>query len=265
MRHVVVLLLLTTLLLIRQDHFVWCTGSPSLSPVSNSTYSNPRNPHILNSNKTAIPGPTGSISYNDGNETITIDFSDVEFYPVENSFGFPLHYSGSNELFRRNFLPGIELHSSSTSWEQNVIKSLIGAIDFDNVHSHPKGRIISASDLPHLLNSLPGHPLHQGTPDYHKSYGISSHGPSIFDHKKFTTLTVDANFGPDNVRYYSMARFQNGMTFGRKIIRLAMWQSLNQGNPRHIWLSDNTNWGNGTLTPLGRIMTPSGFSILWTI
>lgn len=250
-----VLLLVTTLTLVHHDHFVSCTGSQAGESPPVTSYSN----------KASIPGPSGSIVYNDGNETITIDFSDVEFYPVESSLGFPLHYSLHNELFKRNFTPATELHAASTSWEQNVIKSLVGAIDFDSVHDIPKGRIISASDLPHLHNSLPGHPLHQGTPDYHKSYGISSHGPSIFDHKKFTTLTIDANFGPENVRYYSMARFQSGMRIGRKIIRLAMWQSLNQGNPRHLWLSDNTNWGNGTLTPLGRIMTPSGFGVLWTI
>lgn len=250
------LFLMTSLTLVHHHILVQCLGS--------SLPGNPSSPYTY-SNKSSIRGPTGSIVYNDGNETITIDFSDVEFYPVESSLGFPLHYSLHNELFKRNCTPSIELHSASTVWEQNVIKSLIGAIDFDTVHEIPKGRIISASDLPHLHNSLPGHPLHQGTPDYHKSYGISSHGPSIFDGKKFTTITIDANFGPDNVRYYSMARFQNGMTIGRKIVRLAMWQSLNQGNPRHIWLSDNTSWGNGTLTPLGRINTPSGFGVLWTI
>lgn len=36
-----------------------------------------------------IPGP-GAVVFNDGNETITVDFSDIEFYPVES---FPLFTS----------------------------------------------------------------------------------------------------------------------------------------------------------------------------
>lgn len=204
-------------------------------------------------NSQLIPGPS-TIVYNDGNETITVDFSDVEFYPVES---FPLFTSN-----QKNISEG--LHVASTTWERKIIKQLIGALDLDYMNGIKAGRIISASDLPQLL-SPPGHPLHQGTPDYTKAYGISSLGGSNFYQKKFTTIAVEADFGNGNKRHYSMVRYQNRVKFGRKIIRFAMWQSLNQDKPRHIWLTDAHMWRESSLTPLGRMMTPAGYAILWTL
>jgi len=111
----------------------------------------------------------------------------------------------------------------------------------------------------------PGHPMSHGTPDYSKSYGISSLGPSNFGQKKFTTLAVEADFGGGNVRHYAMVRMQNKVNFGRKIVRFAMWQSLNQDHPRHVWLTDANMWRETTLKPIGRLMTPAGYAILWTL
>jgi hypothetical protein len=197
------------------------------------------------------------VTYNDGNSTVTVDFSDIEFYPVES---FPLFTASSPS---NATVEG--LHTASSDYERQTIKRLISAIEIDSLNGQKAGRIFSASDLPSLFSS-PGHPLYQGTPDYSKSYGVSSLGASNFGHKKFTTLAVEADFGVSNlVRHYAMARFQNRVNFGRKIVRFAMWQSLNQDKPRHVWLTDANMWRETTLKPLGRLMTPAGFAILWTL
>ena len=200
-----------------------------------------------------IPGPS-SVTYNDGNTTVTVDFSDIEFYPVES---FPLFTANT-----QNTSEGLYLASSD--FERATIKRLISAIDVDSLNGQKPGRILSASDLP-SLHSPPGHPMFQGTPDYTKAYGVSSLDPSNFGHKKFTTLAIDADFGSGNIRHYAMARFQNRVNFGRKIVRFTMWQSLNQDKPRHVWLTDANMWRETTLKPLGRLMTPAGFAILWTL
>lgn len=199
-----------------------------------------------------IPGP-GAVVFNDGNETITVDFSDIEFYPVES---FPLFTSVMPNASEGLKVPG-------TAWEKKLIRQLITAVDFDQVTAIKEGRIMSASDLPQMLSS-PGHPAFQGTPDYLKAYGISSLGPATLLQKKFTTLAIEADFGQNNLRHYSMVRFQNRFNFGRKIARFAFWQSMNEDKPRHIWLTDATMWRGVSLKPLGRILTPGGWAIMWT-
>ncbi|KAI1287032.1 hypothetical protein HDE_10805 [Halotydeus destructor] len=208
----------------------------------------------LTSSSGLIPGP-GTFSYNDGNETITFDFSDIEFYPVES---FP--------LFTSTKLTSSEgLKVPATSWEKKIIARLINAVDFDQVNATKEGRLLSASDLPQMLSSPnPSHPMGQGTPDYLKCYGVSSLGPSNLFQKKLTTLAIEGDFAPDNVRHYSVVRLQNNFNFGRKIVRLAFWHSMNEENPRHIWLTDARMWRGTSLTPLGRVLAPGGWAIMWT-
>jgi hypothetical protein len=201
-----------------------------------------------------LPGPS-SVTFNDDNGTsVTVDFSDVEFYPVEY---FPLFTSNKNNATEGLAVP-------MTAFERQSIKRLINAIDIDQFTGSKPGRLMSASDLP-SYHSIPGHPMYQGTPDYSRSYGLSSLGTSTFGHKKFSSLSIDADFGDENVRHYAVARFQNRVNFGRKIVRFTMWQSLNQGKPRHVWLTDASMWRESSLKPLGRLMTPAGYAILWTL
>ena len=195
------------------------------------------------------------MTFNDDNGTaVTVDFSDVEFYPVDY---FPLFTANKKNATEGLFVP-------QTVFERQAIKRLINAIDIDQFTGFKPGRILSASDLP-SHHSLPGHPLYQGTPDYSQLYGISSQGTSNFGHKKFSSLSLDADFGGDSVRHYAVARFQNRVNFGRKIVRFTMWQSLNQGKPRHVWLTDASMWRETSLKPLGRLMTPAGYAILWSL
>lgn len=217
-----------------------------------------RFPHPVISSQ--LSGPS-SVTFNDDNGTaVTVDFSDVEFYPVEY---FPLattsRYFTSNN---RNETEG--LFVPQTAFERLAIKRLINAIDIDLFNETEAGRILSASDLP-SFHSLPGHPLYQGTPDYSQSYGISSLGSYNFGIKRFSPLVLDADFGDDSIRHYAVAHFENKVNFGRKIVRFSMWQSMNQGKPRHVWLTDASMWRETSLKPLGRLMTSAGYAILWSL
>lgn len=217
-----------------------------------------------------IPGPS-SVTFRDGNQTITVDFSDIEFYPVES---FPLFTSPvlpPSHLMVANSTANGGLITASNEWEKRLIHQLINAIELDQLNGLKAGKIVSASELPTayaqpVINPIGGHPLHRGTPNYRNAYSVSSLGPSNFGSKKFTTLAIEADFGSGApVRHYAMARFQNRVNFGRKILRFTMWQSLNQGNPRHVWLTDANMWRESSLKPLGKMMTPAGAAILWTL
>lgn len=243
------------------------SATQDTSPSSTSTKSN------------LIPGPSEVITYRDGNETITVDFSDIEFHPID-AVSFPLFTSSRSNIGNKTTVssyrpfggqsPGGHtsdgLSIPSTDFEKTAVKKIITAVDIDSVNGLKAGRILSLSDLP-SLHAPPGHPLYQGTPDYSKSYGLSSLGPANFGTKKFTALSVEGDFGQGNVRHYATVRLQNKVNFGRRIVRYAMFQSLNEkgGNPRHIWLTDANMWRETTLKPLGRLMTPAGFALMWTI
>lgn len=221
-----------------------------------------------------IPGPS-MVTFRDGNQTITVDFSDVEFYPVES---FPLFTSSvlspSHMATIINSTAGASteggLATANNEWEKRVIHQLINAIDLDQLNGMKAGKIVTASEIASTytvqpVNTISGHPLHRGTPNYRNAYSVSSLGPSNFGSKKFTTLAIEADFGSAAPRHYAMARFQNRVNFGRKILRFTMWQSLNQGNPRHVWLTDANMWRESSLKPLGKMMTPAGPAILWTL
>ena len=219
-----------------------------------------------------IPGPS-VVTFRDGNQTITVDFSDIEFYPVES---FPLFTSSA--LSPTHMAPMVNstgsteggLATAHNEWEKRVIHQLINAIELDQLNGMKACKIVTAGEIASTytvqpVNTISGHPLHRGTPNYRNAYSVSSLGPSNFGSKKFTTLAIEADFGTGSLRHYAMARFQNRVNFGRKIVRFVMWQSLNQGNPRHVWLTDANMWRESSLKPLGKMMTPAGPAILWTI
>jgi len=197
-----------------------------------------------------IPGP-GTVVFNDGNGTISVDFSDIEFYPVE---GFPL-------LTSTETTNSSGLKTPSNTWERNVLNNLVDAVNFDQVFEFGLGRVIRAEDLPRLSSSVGHQRL--------KHYAVSSLGAGKLVQKKFTTFGVEGDFGNNDIRHYALVRVQNRFNFGRKIIRFAFWQSMSDGasgrGPRHIWISDAGMWRGVTLRPIGRVLTPGGWAIMWTL
>lgn len=201
-----------------------------------------------------VRGPS-PVTFNDDNGTsVTVDLSDVEFYPVQD---FPLlafsRNSGSGEVVKRQ-----------TASEKQSIKRLSNRIAIDRIDGLHVDRILSTTDPPQL-HTPTSDPIHHTTPDDSHAYRISSLTSPESGAPLFSSLSPTAEFGQQNVRPFARAQFQDRVTTGRDVQRFAVRQSLNsEGAPRSVWLADGIASPGKGLEPVGRVTTAPGHAVFWS-
>lgn len=122
------------------------------------------------------------------------------------------------------------------------------AIPWEDIKENRMAYISSATTNPNLRGKYPTNLL--------KQYKIIAEHKETVDGIPFTRFGLLSDGSFDNkTRYFAVVGIQRGIYFGRIAIRTAFLFSLNEGNPRPIWLTHNTvsaePWGLKTVQAVG--------------
>lgn len=196
-----------------------------------------------------VRGPS-QVSFTDDNgTTITLDFSDIEFFPANDLDPF---YSTGNfhDLSNDSVLPPVNLR------EQSIVLHLIDVLKLDSVDEESPRIVTSAKFVVPLRERYPTTELSR--------YYITFNGVRTARDRKFNNYQFEKGHGiPRERKVLANVNVQRHHVFGRKVIRFAFVHSYNRGFPQTIWLTDDVAWRRPPLRHIGKVHTRQGWAKMW--
>lgn len=196
-----------------------------------------------------LKGPSKLAFTDDNGTVVTLDFSDIEFFPA-NDFN-PFY---SPKIVSENTT---ESSASSVNVKENtILLYLIDSFKSDSVDEE-KPRIISnAKYVPSLRDRFPLDELAR--------YQVTFNGVKTARDRKFNNYQIEKSYGQFRDRQVlASINVQRRAQLGRKVIRFAFAQSYNR-SARTIWLTDGVMWKRAPFHHLGQLHTLQGWAFMWT-